>query len=155
MEEYKILMENAYKEAKLADYMAYVTSKLVKDKKILISVLDHVNKSFTYSIKAYLMKERMYRRVPPLPSDNKSLIEMFFDESAKGLNVEKSLKFLMLKVNNAIKAYNDRGMLLERTNKYVFVAGNYKLIDFKVKDVKDLLKKNIDFVNVLKREVTR
>lgn len=153
MEEYKTLIEDAYKEAKLADYMAYVTSKLVKDKKILISVLDHMNKSFTYSIKAFLSRERFYRRVPPLPSEAHLLIELFFEHCAENLNVEKNLKTIMLKINKAVNAYNDRGMLLERPSKYVFVGSDYELIDLKVDEVKIWLKQNIKFVNDLKQRL--
>ncbi|MBN1923437.1 MAG: hypothetical protein JW791_01600 [Nanoarchaeota archaeon] len=150
MEEYKTLIEQAYKEAKLADYMAYVTSKLVKDKKLLISIIDHINKSFYLALNAYLIKERLYRRVPPVPKEHELLIEMFFQNCAQNLKVEKGLKDTMLKINKAVNAYNERGMLLQRATKYVFVASNYELIDLKIDEVKEYLKKNLEFVNVIK-----
>jgi hypothetical protein len=153
-EEYQQLIEKAYKEAKLADYMVYVTSKLVKDKKVLISVIDHINKSFILSITAYLTREREYRRVPPVPKEPLNLIELFFTHCAKDLNVENSLKNIITKINKALKAYDERGMLLQRSNKYVFISGSYELIDLKPKDVKEWLKLNIDFVNVLKQELS-
>ena len=150
MEEYETLIEKAYKEAKLADYMSYVTSKLIKDKKLLISVLDHINKSFMLSINAYLARERLYRRVPPVPKEPSLLIEMFFEQCSQNLNIEKSLKQVMLKINKAVSAYDERGMLLQRTDKYVFIGSDYELIDLKPDDVKTWLKQNIKFVNDLK-----
>ena len=155
MEDYKTLIESAYREAKVADYMIYVTSKLVRDKKVLISVLMHLDKSFNNAITAYLTRERMFRRVPPVPSDSQLLVELFFEKCAQNLKVEKELKNVMIKINKAIKAYIGRGMLLERTNKYVFIAPNYELIDLRPNEVKEWIKKNIEFVNLLREDLNR
>ena len=153
MEDYKTLIEQAYKEAKVADYMAYVTSKLVKDKKLVISIMEHMNKSFILSLNAYLTKERFFRRVPPVPAEPSLVIEMFFSECAKSLNVETSLKIVMQTINRAVKAYSDRGILLTKGEKYVFVSPNYELIDIKLDDVKKWLRQNITFVNMIRERL--
>ncbi len=153
MDEYKSLIDQAYKEAKLADYMAYVTSKLVKDKKVVISILDHIHKSYMLSLTAFLSRERFYRRVPPVPKEPLLLIDLFFNQYAQSLNVNQSLKQVMLKISKAIKAYNERGMLLQRGTKYVFVAANYELIDVKPDDVKVWLKQNLNFINLMKEKL--
>ena len=126
---------------------------LVKDKKLVISVLDHINKSFVLAISAYLTRERIYRRVPPVPKEAKLLIELFFQHCAQNLRVENGLKQIILKINKALNAYDERGMLLQRTNKFVFIDSSYELIDLKPNDVKDWLKKNIKFVNILKESL--
>jgi hypothetical protein len=61
----------------------------------------------------------------------------------------------MLKVHKAVKAYNERGMLLERTNKYVFIGSDYELIDLKPDEVRTWLKQTISFVNDLKQRLKK
>lgn len=153
MEDYKSLIEGAYREAKLADYMAHVTNKLVNDKKVLISVINHIHKSYNMALKAFLLRERMYRRVPPVPEDFNLLTDLFFNKCADALSINNGLKNNILKINKAVNAYDERGMLLERSKKYVFVSSSYELIDLKAEDVKDWLKENMNFVNALKKEL--
>ena len=155
MENYTDLISYAQKENKLADYMIYVTTKLVKDKKVLISILEHVNSSFSYAIRSYLIKQREFRRIPAIPTEPKSYIEMFFDRCAKELNISIDFKKIILKVNEAINAYNSRGMLLEKQSKYVFISSTYELIDFRIEDIKEYVNLNKEFVEKIKEGLNK
>lgn len=153
MGDYKELVREAYREAKLADHMLYVTSKVVNDKKIVISVVDHLTKAFILSMKAFLDYERLYRRVSAVPEDTNMMIKLFFDECSKELKIEDSLMSIIFKLSNAMNAYNKRGMLLTRTERFVFVSQNYELIDLRMSEVKNWLKQSLRFVNVIKERL--
>ena len=54
------IINEALREAKIADYVLDITSKVVKDKKIVVSTLMHLKKSIILSMKSYLsyLKEK-------------------------------------------------------------------------------------------------
>ena len=74
-----------------------------------------------------------------MPKEPSLLINLFFEHCAEALNVEKNLKNVMVKINKAVNAYDERGMLLQRAEKFVFVSASYELIDLKMDDVKKWL----------------
>ncbi len=150
-----LLLEKAYRESKIADHMMYVTSKMIKDKRLLVSVLNHVRNSFLYSIKSFLLKERAFRRVAPLPSDDLLLVDLFFDNYSKRFGIDNNLKSKIRDVIKAKKAYDIRGMLLERSKKYIFISPDYSFIEFNVDEIKSLVKDGLNFVSKVKEEISK
>ncbi len=139
MEDYKLLYEKAEREVKIADHMAYVTSRLIKDKKIIVSVVDHINKALLNSINSYMYREKMYKRLRNIPEDKGLLIRLFFSKYAKDLNLNKSLESMSQKIMRAMDSYNKQGMMLKRTNKFVVISPSYEVIDFDMNEVRKWL----------------
>lgn len=144
MEDYTLLLNKAKKEQKLADYMNDITAKFVKNKKIIVGILNHIYLSFNFVLKSYLLYERRYKRIKILPTEPELILELFFDRKPEGIN--QNLKPEILKVLQAIKAYNSSGLILEKLNKYIFVSEKYELIGFKQEDIKNLLKLNKELI---------
>ncbi len=155
MEDYMLLLDKAYREAKIADHMMYVTSKMIKDKRLLVSVLNHVRNSFIYSIRSFLLKERAFRRIAPVPSDELLLVDLFFDNYSKRFGIDGNLKLKVRNVINAKKAYDVRGMLLERSKKYIFIGSDYSFIEFNLDDIRSLVKEGLDLVSRIREEMSK
>lgn len=154
MEDYKLVSEQAYREAKMADHMAFVTSKVVNDKKIIISIVDHLSKAFILSIKSYMLFLKYKHKIESLPKDDKELLTIFFETYAQELKIEKSLLDVIQRLYNAVNAYETRGILLTRADKYVFVSPEYELIDFNLESIKNWLRDGVKFVSMIKEMVT-
>lgn len=142
-----LLIEKAKREVMIADHMAYVTSRLINDKKIIVSVVDHLNKALLNSINAFMLYEKLYKRLRNVPQDNALLIRLFFSKYSKGLNLDINLESMSHKIMRAIESYNARGMMLTRTKRFVIVSPSYELIDFNIAEVKDWLRKARTFID--------
>ncbi|VVB75381.1 Uncharacterised protein [Candidatus Tiddalikarchaeum anstoanum] len=153
MEDYKIVAEQAFREAKMADHMAYVTSKIVNDKKIVISIVDHLSRAFMLSMKAYLIREKLRHNIKVVPEGDKEVTNFFFESYAQELKVEKSILSIIYRLFNAVNAYNSRGILLTRSDKYVFVSPEYELIDLNMNEIKEWLRDGLKFVNAIKERL--
>ena len=149
MEDYKLLIEKAKREIMIADHMTYVTSRLINDKKIVVSIVDHINKAVFHAMNAWMYYEKMYKRLRNVPQDTDLMLRLFFSKYAKVLNLENSLETMTRTIHHAMESYNKRGMMLTRTNRFVIVSPSYELIDFKRSDVKDWLNKTKNFVNIV------
>ena len=64
MEKYEEIRDKAIKNIKIADHMLTQTYPLVKDPRLLLTVLENVFLSLTNAIGALLYFERLYKRVP-------------------------------------------------------------------------------------------
>jgi len=147
-------MEKAKREVMIADHMAYVTSRLINDKKIIVSIIDHLNKAFLLSINSFMYYEKMYKRVRNVPQDSELLIRSFFSAYAKALNVDISLETIGYKMTRLIDSYTKRGMLLTRSTKYVIVSPEYELIDFNPNGIKDWVIKTREFVKTITEKLS-
>ena len=153
MDDARLVAEEAYREAKVADHMAFVTSKIVSEKKIIVSIINHLEKSFMLSIKSLLLNERLKKRLESLPTSDSELFELFSTSYSEELKIEKSLLDTIRRLHSAVQAYDSRGIILTRADKYVFVSEDYELIDFKLDNVKDWIRQGLNFVSIIKERI--
>ena len=83
MEKFRSIVLEANKRLKLADHMLYVTYPLVKDHKLLIHILENIDKSLKCSIDAYLRYDRIYKRIKANPETFLEKINIFSKISSK------------------------------------------------------------------------
>ncbi|MBR9678556.1 MAG: hypothetical protein GOU97_04670 [Nanoarchaeota archaeon] len=83
MESVTDVLDDAKRELRLADHITYVTFPLVKDKKLFASAIRHLNQSIIYMIKAFLINERLYKRIRSVPIDSGLQIRFFIDTYKK------------------------------------------------------------------------
>jgi hypothetical protein len=153
MESPENLVNEAVKEAKISDYIVSITNKLIKDKKIILSILIHLKKSVSFSVNAFLINEKINGKMHNVFSDEYLSLNYLFDTYSNKLGIDNNLKESFAKIYDSIKAYDMRGIILEKNNNYTFISEDYKLISMTFDDVKRFIKKADDFSRKIGAEI--
>ncbi len=147
------LINEALKEAKVADYVLDITSKVVKDKKIVVSTLMHLKKSIILSMKAYLSYLKEKGMLKNVFSTDELIYEYFMQNySGEFLQIPDDRKNFS-SIFDSMKSYDYRGMILEKEGKYTFISKDYELINFKFEELKKFIKTAIDFSKSLEMKI--
>ena len=99
MQEFRNLVLEAHRKLRLADHMAYITYPMLKETKLLLTILDNLDKSLKLSLNAYLYYERLYKRISIYPDDFKTKLDLFERGPAKRYNLENYSK-LIIEIHN-------------------------------------------------------
>ncbi|MDD2678943.1 MAG: hypothetical protein PHT91_02290 [Candidatus Nanoarchaeia archaeon] len=144
MQDPKELINESIKEAKIGDYVLQITNKVIKDKKMVLSVLSHLKKSVSLSVKAFMIGEKMKGKTHNVFLSDELLINYFIEHSfGKSLLSGEEITDLMT-VFNSMKSYDLRGMILEKNDKYMFISDNYEIINVRFDELKRFTKIALD-----------
>jgi len=124
-----------------AQHLTYITYNIIKDKKVLIKVLENLYKSVLHSINAILQVEANLKRVKIYKESSKNL--EVFKKIAKyyGLG-DKDLQFIDTLIN-IIKKYKESGLVFSKGGKVVIMFDD-KILYFDLQTVKDYIEKARD-----------
>src|SRR3989338_1590780 len=89
MEKFQELRDSAGKKLKIADYMLTMTYPLVKDPKLLLSVVENLFLAYSYSISSLLHYERLFKRIPPFHDDFSSKLDLFMDKCLERYGIDE------------------------------------------------------------------
>jgi len=143
MENYTLLLENARKNCKIADNMAYVSLSLLKENKLIIKVIEELTKSAENLVKAYLLYEARLQRVK-LSKNPEQNIEIFRKTSLR--YIDKSQAEDLLKLLELQKKHKESDFEFMRNNKFVIMSKNkYETVEI------DTVKR---LINSVKRSIS-
>lgn len=139
-------LSEAQRIIKTTDHILYVTFPLIKDKRLLLKILDEIKKALAYTINAILQYEYIFKKIT-LYKDAKENFETFTKHSAKrfGLNSEEieSTK----KIFEITQLRKQSTMEFPREEKIVILSPNLKQTTINLEETKKFLqitKKIID-----------
>ena len=87
-------LEKARRNRRIADHMAYMTYPMMKDKRLLLKVVDEIYSAFIGSMNAILQYEYLKKRIN-LSTDAEQNLKLFFEKCAPryGLSMEDTHSF--------------------------------------------------------------
>ncbi len=147
------MINEALKEAKVADYVLDITSKVVKDKKIVVSTLMHLKKSIILSMKSYLSYLKEKGRIRNVFSTDELVYEYFMQNHSSEFLQSSDDRKNFSSIFDSMKSYDYRGMILEKEGKYTFISKDYELINLKFEELKKFIKTAIDFSKSLEAKI--
>jgi len=155
MEEFKNLVLEANRKLRLADHMAYVTYPMLKETKLLLTILDNIDKSLKAALNAYLHYERLYKRISHNPGDLKEKLEIFERSAARRYDLPNYSR-LILEIHLILKKHKEASVAFVKKDKLVICNGDYRMKVLEVEDVKNYLSKAKPFIsrlsNILKED---
>jgi hypothetical protein len=147
------LANEAVKEAKIADYVLQITNKVIKDKKMVVSILIHLKKSLLLSVKSYLMFQKEKGSMHNVFTDENLLLDYFMQNYSSKLQLNNDSKKDIMTIFNSIKSYDLRGLVLEKNDKYTFISENYELINLKFDELKKFIKVALNLAKKVEEEI--
>lgn len=141
MESVLNLVDRANKSLKTADHLTYVTYPLLKDTKLVVTVIENLYNAFVYSMDAFLTYERMYKRIHGIPSDFCSKFDLFKTKIASRYNIEREHILLMDDLKKIIDYRRRSPVEFIRKDKIFICSDNYKMRTINYDKVKEYLNK--------------
>jgi hypothetical protein len=156
MEQFQFLRDKAYEKIKVADHMLYMTYPLVKDPKLLLSVLENVFASLDFGVGAILHHEKLFKRVPPFQESFQSRMELFKRRVVPAYNLSPNYVKLINDVRLVLSEHKKSPVSFVKNDKYIILSPTYsiKTIDINlakryvfetklfVKQIDSIVKKN-------------
>lgn len=127
MEKFQELRDAANKKLQLADHMLTMTYPMVKDPKLLLSVIENLFLAFSYGMSSVLYYERLFKRIPPFPDDFRSKFEVFKDKCSDRYNLDREYLKIMQEIKEIIIAHKKSPMEFQRNDNFVICNGDYRM----------------------------
>jgi len=127
MEKFLELEEAALKHIKNAEYGITFTYPLVKESKVLISVVNHLFLACTNIAGSLLYYELLYKSISPFPDNFESKFHIMKNALLDKYNLDPDYLKMMRKLREIIIAHNNSPIEFSRAGKYVICNDEYDL----------------------------
>lgn len=141
MEPHEEARKKALRSITVADHMLTVSYPLVRDTKVLLSVMENIFLGLTNGMGALLYYERKYKNIPPFHDNFDSKFNTFKLYCVDRFSISKEYLPLLLEVKSIIKEHKESPVEFVRKDTYVIANKDYNLKTFSISDVKDYLAK--------------
>lgn len=154
MEKYQELSEAARKKIQIADHMLTMTYPMVKDPKLLLTVIENVFLALTNSMGALLHYERNYKRVPPFQENFASKFNIFKHKCSLRYNIEKENLAMIQEIKDIILQHKKSPVEFTRNDAFVICSDDYQMKTISLEKMKSYIFKSKLFLqninNILK-----
>jgi len=141
MEKFQELRDAANKKLKLADHILIMTYPLVKDPKLLISVIENLFLAFSYGIGSLLYYERLFKRIPPFSDNFASKFELFKYKCSNRYDIDDEYLKIIQEIKEIIIAHKKSPMEFSRKESFVICDDSYRMKTISAAMVKDYVEK--------------
>jgi hypothetical protein len=136
---HKEIFRNAVQSIKRADHLTYMTLPLVKDNKLILSILENIHISLIRGMDTILEYEREYKRISPLPQNFNSRFEIFRDKLINKFNFTNIEVGLIKTLKDTIEAHKNSPVEFSRPDKFVICNENFRVKSISVNEIKQYI----------------
>ena len=127
MDNFTIKLNHSKKRLSLADYMLTNTYSMLKEPKILVSVLENIFLAFNESLSSLLDFERAFKRVPSFGTSFESMSNVYISKVQNRYKLDKSFIKVMNEIKETIDYHKSSPVEFERKEKIVMANERYDL----------------------------
>ena len=149
MELFQELIIEANKAFKTADHLIYVTYPLVNDVKLIVTIVDNLNKALLYGVEALLQYEYLYKRISFMPREFSDKIEVFKSYCIPKYNISRESLLLVSDIKNLVEHRKNSPIEFVRSEKFVMCTSDYKMRVLNYDKVKNFTLLTREFINKL------
>lgn len=155
MEEFQILRDKATQKIRVADHMLFMTYPLVKDPKLLLSIIENIFASLDFGMSALLQHERLFKRIPPYHDTFPTRFEIFKDKMIPRYKISPNHAKLIIDVRSIISQHKKSPVEFARKDKFVICSPSYSLKTIDINLVKKYIFETKIFVNNINKIVSQ
>lgn len=150
MESVLKLVERANKSFQTADHLAYVTYPLLKDPKLMMTVVENLYNAMVCGMDAFLQYERLYKRIFNLPDDFSSKMDIF-KKVAQRYNINREHIVVIDDLKNVIEYRRKAPVEFVRRERIIMCSDTYKIRSLNMDKVKEYIKRSKPFFEKLNK----
>jgi len=125
MEKFQELREIAKKKVQLADHMLSVTYPLVKEPKLLVSIMENTFLAYINAMGSLLYYERLFTKIPKFEDTFNSKLEMFKDKCLEKHKIDKIYVNDMTELKTLLLEHKKSTAEFTRKDKFVICSDNF------------------------------
>jgi len=141
MESFNILRAQAEEKLKIADHLVGTTYSLVREPKLLVSVIENIYLAFDLAISSLLEYEKNFKTIPSYSNSFESKFELFRRKIVTKYNIKSEVPQFILDIKKTLDEHKKSSVEFIRKETFVISDNNYNLTTLKIEDVKKTLTK--------------
>lgn len=126
MERFQVCREDAAKHLRIADHMLTITYPMVKDPKLLLTILDNLYRSVMSSVESLLQYERLFKRINVFGDSDEERLSIFKHVAQKYRLDQKYIRTIF-ELKELIRAHRNSPMEFARKDKFVIYTKDHDL----------------------------
>jgi len=128
MEGLKVLMENANRQIRAADHLAYTTYPMIQDPKLIMKIAGNVRDAMKNAIEAIVFYDRLYKRVNPLGEGFTSKYDVFRDHCAKRYSIPTEHLLAFEDLSRILREHKESPTSFCKGDAVVICSENYRQV---------------------------
>ncbi len=149
MEEVEAFKAKAKRSIHIADHMIYMTYNVVRDPKILLSIMDNIFLSQISAINAVLHQEKVYKSIPSIPEGFEAKFMLF--KSLYSSSIGDIYLKMIRDVKDTIFEHKTSPVEFRRKDKYIICNGSYKMRTISIEKIKEYIKLTKEFLQLTEK----
>tara|TARA_Y100000310_G_scaffold28141_1_gene26783 strand:+ start:391 stop:876 length:486 start_codon:yes stop_codon:yes gene_type:complete len=139
MEKFLEYVQSSLKSYSTADHMVYTTYNVVKDPKLLMVALKHLNTALENGVSALIHYDYYFKRISYFPSEFKDRLDIFRRFTCNKYNISRDVIQVIEDVRGIVRDHNSSEMEFRRRNQFVIASKNYRLRTVGIESLKKYL----------------
>jgi len=148
MEKFHKLIKEANSTFNTADHLTYVTYPLVKETRLIITIIENLYTAATKAMDAIIYYDRLYKRINPVAENFNSRIDVFKNKCAKRYDIDEKYINLLKDLKRIVSNHKESPMEFIRKDKFVICSDSYsnvKTLD--INQLKEYISLTRSFLN--------
>ncbi len=138
MEKFHEYFLKAKRDLATADHLAYVTFSLIKDKKLLLKILEQIKSALTNFINSVLHLEYIYKRIS-LYSDPEENLRTFIEKCAPRYSITKKEIKKIQEILELYKKHVKSPMEFVKNEKVIIMSENSSVESLDIEKIKGFI----------------
>lgn len=138
MEKFFENLISAEKTIRAADHIVYVTFPLIKDKRLLLKVIQETRNAVALCINAILQYEYMFKRIN-LYKDSKSNFRTFVDKCSQRYNISQQEIKIVLELFEIMQKHKESPFEFIKEEKIIILSNGLKPTTLTLEKTKEFL----------------
>ncbi|MBW2971033.1 hypothetical protein KY320_02630 [Candidatus Woesearchaeota archaeon] len=155
MEKFQEYRQAARDKLKIADHMLTMTYPLVKDSKILLTVVENLFLALTNSMASVLYYERTFKRIPPFQNTFESKLNMFRARVVPKYKIKKEYVSLLVEIKDIIIMHKKSPVEFTRKDVFVIASDSYNLKKISESQIKEYISTAKQFIAEMEEIVSK
>ena len=149
MASYEILKTSADQKLKVADHLLSTTYSLVKEPKLLVSVIENLYQALDSAINAVLEYEKELKNIGVYTNSFEGRLEMFRRKVMPKHDLNHDLIDFLLELKSTLEEHKKSSVEFSRKEKFVITDNDYNLKTLSFDDVKKRLVQTKHYIDEL------
>ena len=141
MESFQILRAQAEEKLKIADHLIGTTYSLVKEPKLLVSVIENIYHALDLTVSALLEYEKNLKILPSYTNTFEGRMDLFRRKIATKYDIKIDVMNFIINIKNTLDEHKKSSVEFTKKEKFVISDNDYNITTLSAEDVKKTLAK--------------
>lgn len=155
MEKHEELIKDANKLINTADHFIYTTYPMLKETKLLLTIVKNIHDASVKAMDSVLEYERLYKRISDYPDDFNTKLEILKTKCMRKYSLPREFIQTIRDVRMIVKEHKQSPIEFSRYDKLIICSEDFRTKSISLTEVKGYLSTAKPFIQKTNRVVLR